>query len=117
MKDSMGVYVMQVASMLTGMHPQTMRKYERAGFLVPSRHYNTRMYSDDDITRLKMIKHLVDNEGLNIAGVGLALKMRDRLLDMKEEVNSPGKENRIRERICDLIDEMLDIVAGEYENP
>jgi MerR family transcriptional regulator/heat shock protein HspR len=117
MEDSMGVYVMQVASMLTGMHPQTMRKYERAGFLVPSRHYKTRMYSDDDIARLKMIKHLVDNEGLNIAGVGLALKMWDRLLDMREEVNSSETERRIKKRFCDLIDEMLDIVAGQYENP
>lgn len=112
MEESMGVYVMQVASMLTGMHPQTMRKYERAGFLVPSRHYQTRMYSDADIARLKMIKHLVDNEGLNIAGVGLALKMWDRLRDMKEELNSSGAERQAKERFCDFIDEMLDMIIS-----
>jgi len=112
MKSSLGVYVMQVASTLTGMHPQTMRKYERAGFLLPSRHYSIRMYSDDDIARLKMIKHLVDDEGLNIAGVGLALKIRDRLLDMKEEVNSSSMVNRTKERFTALIDEMLDIIAS-----
>lgn len=112
MESSLGVYVMQVASMLTGMHPQTMRKYERAGFLSPSRHYSTRMYSDDDIARLKMIKHLVDNEGLNIAGVGLALKIRDSLLDMKEEINSSEMEHRMKERFTGSIDEMLDIIVG-----
>lgn len=113
MDESMGVYVMQVASMLTGMHPQTMRKYERAGFLAPSRHYHTRMYSDDDIARLKMIKNLVDNEGLNIAGVGLALRMWDRLNDMKEEVNSSRAEQPAKERFCDFIDEMMDMIVSQ----
>ena len=112
MEDTLGVYVMQVASMLTGMHPQTMRKYERAGFLSPSRHYNTRMYSDDDIARLKMIKRLVDEDGLNIAGVGLALKIRDRLLDMKEEVNSSGIGSRMKERFTGLVDEMLNLIES-----
>lgn len=113
MDNSLGVYVMQVASMLTGMHPQTMRKYERAGFLLPSRHYNTRMYSDDDIARLKMIKHLVDDEGLNNAGVGLALKMWDRLLEMKEELDSYGISNPAKKQITDMIDEMLDMIENK----
>lgn len=112
MEGSLGVYVMQVASRLTGMHPQTMRKYERAGFLTPSRHYHTRMYSDDDIARLKMIKYLVDNEGLNIAGVGLALKIRDRLLEMEKEVNSSGIGYKTKERFTGLIDEMLGLIAS-----
>ncbi|MFC1925248.1 MerR family transcriptional regulator [Chloroflexota bacterium] len=112
MEDSLGVYVMQVASMLTGMHPQTMRKYERAGFLSPSRHCSIRMYSDDDIARLKMIKRLVDDDGLNIAGVGLALNIRDGLLDMKEEINSSGMGNRMKERFTGLLDEMLNLIES-----
>ena len=59
-EQNSGVYVMRVAAMLTGMHPQTLRKYERAGLLEPSRNKKLRMYSDNDIARLRMIKHLVD---------------------------------------------------------
>jgi MerR family transcriptional regulator/heat shock protein HspR len=88
--NDLGIYVMQVATMLTGMHPQTLRKYERAGFLAPSRRYMVRLYSDEDIARLKMIKHLVDDMGLNLAGVELALKLRDSLLDMKDEIATAG---------------------------
>jgi len=113
MESTAGVYVMQVASMLTGMHPQTLRKYERAGFLAPSRHYMVRMYSDEDIARLKMIKHLVDEEGLNLAGVELALKMRDRLLDMKEEIISAGISCQFEQYFTDLLDEMLEML-GSY---
>ena len=83
MENINGIYVMQVASMLTGMHPQTLRKYERAGFLAPSRSKTLRMYSDEDIARLKTIKYLVDEVGLNLAGVGLALQLQDTLLDVK----------------------------------
>lgn len=110
MEDSLGVYVMQVASMLTGLHPQTMRKYERAGFLTPSRHYHTRMYSDDDINRLKLIKRMVDDDGLNIAGVGLALKIRDRVADMKQDLKSSVKDKQLKERFTDLLDEILNMI-------
>ena len=113
MKNTDGVYVMQVASMLTGMHPQTLRKYERAGFLAPSRRYMVRMYSDEDVARLKMIKHLVDEEGLNLAGVELVLKMRERLLDMKSEVISAGISRRFEQHCTNLLDEMLEML-GSY---
>jgi MerR family transcriptional regulator/heat shock protein HspR len=115
MENTIGVYVMQVASMITGMHPQTLRKYERVGFLEPSRHYNSRMYSNDDITRLKVIKHLVDNEGLNIAGIGLALKLRDKLTDMKEEIISSRMGCRTKDHFTDLLDEMLVMLGNGDE--
>ena len=113
MESAAGVYVMQVASMLTGMHPQTLRKYERAGFLSPSRHYMVRMYSDEDIARLKMIKHLVDDEGLNLAGVELVLKLRERLLDMKKEIISVGMNQQFEWHFTSLLDEMLEML-GSY---
>jgi len=113
MESAAGVYVMQVASMLTGMHPQTLRKYERAGFLSPSRHYTVRMYSDEDIARLKMIKHLVDDEGLNLAGVELVLRLRDRLLDMKKEIISAGMNRRCERHLTGLLDEILEML-GSY---
>jgi MerR family transcriptional regulator/heat shock protein HspR len=83
-----GVYIMRVASMLTGMHPQTLRKYERAGLLEPSRCKKLRMYSDEDIARLRTIKHLVDDVGLNLAGVKIALKIQDTILKIRKQLAS-----------------------------
>jgi MerR family transcriptional regulator/heat shock protein HspR len=62
------------------MHPQTLRKYERAGLLTPSRQSgNQRLYSQADVRRLHRIRYLVEVRGVNIAGLGLALAMSDRL--------------------------------------
>jgi len=110
--NELGVYVMQVAATLTGMHPQTLRKYERAGFLAPSRRYMVRLYSDEDIARLRMIKHLVDDMGLNLAGVELALKLRDSLLNMKEEIASAGLSRRLGDHLLSLLDDMLETLGG-----
>jgi MerR family transcriptional regulator/heat shock protein HspR len=78
--ESDGVYTMAVASRLTGMHPQTLRKYERAGLLTPLRQPgNQRLYSEVDIRRLRRIRYLVEVKGVNIAGLELTLAMSDRL--------------------------------------
>lgn len=107
MRQTEGVYVMRVASMLTGMHPQTLRKYERAGLLSPSRSKTLRMYSDEDIARLGVIKHLVDEVGLNLAGVELALKLQATLLNIKKELTPADLSSRLRKRLVKLLDEML----------
>jgi len=114
MESTTGVYVMQVASMLTGMHPQTLRKYERAGFLAPSRSNTLRVYSDEDIARLRMIKHLVDEGGLNLAGVDLALKLRGSVLAIKEELVSAGISRRLEERLLALLDELLEMLGMSW---
>lgn len=106
-----GVYVMRVASMLSGMHPQTLRKYERAGLLAPSRSRMLRMYSDEDIARLRMIRHLVDEVGLNLAGVELALNLRAKALNMKKELALAGIGGRLGERLVMLLDEMLEMLG------
>ena len=106
-----GLYVMQVASKLTGMHPQTLRKYERAGFLTPSRHYMVRMYSDEDITKLRTIKRLVDEIGLNLAGVELALNLRDRMLEMKEDIVSSSITTGLVKQLDESLDEMLEMLG------
>ena len=75
-----GVYTMAVASRLTGMHPQTLRKYERLGLLTPTRQGgNQRLYSAADVERLHRIRYLVEVRGLNIAGVAVTLAVSDRL--------------------------------------
>jgi len=74
------VYTMAIASRLTRLHPQTLRKYERAGLLKPVRQAgNQRLYSAADVERLRRIQYLVTERGLNNAGVELALAMADRL--------------------------------------
>jgi MerR family transcriptional regulator/heat shock protein HspR len=71
---------MAVAARLTGMHPQTLRKYERAGLIRPFRQQgNHRLYSELDLRRLRRIQYLVDERGLNIAGLELTLAISDRL--------------------------------------
>jgi MerR family transcriptional regulator, heat shock protein HspR len=75
-----GVYTIAVASRLTGMHPQTLRKYERAGLVTPLRQGgNQRLYSNADLERLRRIRYLVEVRGLNLAGVAVTLAVSDRL--------------------------------------
>jgi MerR family transcriptional regulator, heat shock protein HspR len=75
-----GLFTMAVAARLTAMHPQTLRKYERAGLIRPSRPSgNQRLFSEADVKRLRRIRYLVEVRGVNIAGLALALEMTDRL--------------------------------------
>lgn len=74
------VYTMAVAARLTGMHPQTLRKYERAGLITPARPSgNQRLYSQSEVERLKRIQYLVETRGVNVAGLELAFAISDRL--------------------------------------
>jgi MerR family transcriptional regulator, heat shock protein HspR len=111
MEQSSGVYIMRVASMLTGMHPQTLRKYERAGLLEPSRCKKLRMYSDEDIARLRTIKHLVDDIGLNLAGVRVALKIQDTVLKIRKQLTLADISANRRKQLLKSLDESL-IVLG-----
>jgi len=106
-----GVYVMRVASMLTGMHPQTLRKYERAGLLEPSRCKKLRMYSDKDIARLRLIKHLVDDLGLNLAGVRVALQIQDTILNIREQLASADLNASRRKQLLKTLDESLKMLG------
>ena len=75
-----GLYIISVAARILRMHPQTLRKYERVGLVQPSRTIGMlRLYSERDIAKLRMIKHLVDELRLNLAGVEMALAVFDRL--------------------------------------
>ncbi len=105
MDQTNGVYVMRVASMLTGMHPQTLRKYERAGLLEPSRCKRLRMYSDADIARLRTIKHLVEEIGLNLAGVKVALKVQDTVSKIRQQLASTDLSANRRKQLLKSLDE------------
>jgi MerR family transcriptional regulator, heat shock protein HspR len=84
MRHGEPVFVISVAARLLEMHPQTLRKYEREGLIAPSRTTgNLRLYSDRDIERLRQVKYLVDERGLNLAGVQLALQLTHRLREAR----------------------------------
>ena len=86
------VFVISVAARLLEMHPQTLRKYEREGLILPSRtDGNLRLYSDRDIERLRQVKYLVEECGLNLAGVQLALQLTNRVRALRESL--PGERN------------------------
>jgi MerR family transcriptional regulator/heat shock protein HspR len=82
------LFVISVAARLVEMHPQTLRKYEREGLIAPSRTTgNLRLYSDRDIERLRQVKYLVEERGLNLAGVQIALDMTQSLLDLRNQLS------------------------------
>ena len=83
-----GLYIISVASRMLQMHPQTLRKYERVGLLRPSRTDGMpRLYSERDIAKLRMIKHLVDELRLNLAGVEMAMAVFDRLSAARSDMD------------------------------
>jgi MerR family transcriptional regulator/heat shock protein HspR len=87
------LFVISVAARLVEMHPQTLRKYERAGLVRPSRTEGMlRLYSDDDLARLRLIKRLVDDLGLNVAGVGLVLQLVDNIEAIEKLAAREGAE-------------------------
>jgi MerR family transcriptional regulator/heat shock protein HspR len=81
-------YMISSVSETYGIHPQTLRLYERLGLLKPSRSDgNTRLYSDADIKRLEVILTLTRNLGVNLAGVEVILNMREKMEKMQAEVD------------------------------
>src|SRR5437667_1202831 len=72
------LYFISVAARMLGMHPQTLRKYERLGLVQPTRTIGSmRVYSREELERLKLIKRLVDDAGINLAGVQRLLSIAD----------------------------------------
>ena len=102
--EERAVYIISVAAELAGVHPQTLRIYERKGLLRPKRTSgNTRRYSQRDIDRLRTIHELTQEEGVNLAGVKRIMQMqlelervRKRILDLEEQlarrpIPAPGR--------------------------
>lgn len=82
------LFVISVAARLVQMHPQTLRKYEREGLIAPSRTQgNLRLYSDQDIERLRQVKYLVEDLGLNLAGVQIVLDITKRIRELRAFTN------------------------------
>lgn len=111
MQESEPLYVISVASRLLRLHPQTLRKYEREGFVAPSRTSgNLRLYSTEDIERLRQVKHLVEERGINLAGVQLALGLTEEIRGIQEQLRSRNRDDY--DAIADTLDGLLDMMGA-----
>jgi MerR family transcriptional regulator/heat shock protein HspR len=100
-KKDKAYYMISVVARRFGVHPQTLRLYEREGLLAPSRTQgNTRLYSDRDLDRLSTILNLTRDLGVNLAGVEIILNMRGRMEAMQEEMERfvAGLREELRRR-------------------
>ncbi len=99
-----GVYIISVAARLLEMHPQTLRKYERLGLIQPVRTMGMlRLYSQDDLRKVLLIRHLMDNLGLNLAGVEFALKLVNNLNVFTRRLSRSEDRSLTAERIHDEV--------------
>jgi len=88
-------YMISVAAELVGMHPQTLRMYEQKGLVQPQRTAgNTRLYSEADLERLRLIQKLTTQLGLNLAGVEHVLRLEDELQRMQRRLDRLEREMR-----------------------
>ena len=94
------LFFISVAARLLGMHPQTLRKYERLGLVQPTRTIGSmRLYSREELERLRIIKRLVDEAGINLAGVQRLLSIAEvvqRLRPLMKEESMTARDARRR---------------------
>jgi MerR family transcriptional regulator, heat shock protein HspR len=94
-------YVISVVARMVSVHPQTLRYYERLGLVVPSRSQgNIRLYSSRDVERLQLIHRLVNDLGVNLAGVEVILNLTERMASIEQE--SQALRQQLEEEILRL---------------
>ena len=99
MEDQEPCYVISVAARMLGIQAYTLRYYERVGLVEPSRSRgNIRLYSMRDIDQLRQVKSLMEDLGINLAGVQVALRMAERIAEMEREMQQMEQEiKRLKE--------------------
>ena len=108
------LYFISVAARMLGMHPQTLRKYERLGLVQPSRTVGSmRLYSRDELERLRVIKHLVDDVGVNLAGVQRLLSIAEIVERIRPLVRNEPLSARDARRIAHQFDELARMLGFE----
>ena len=108
-----GVYVISVAARILEMHPQTLRKYERVGLVIPSRSIGMlRLYSTEDIVRLRLIKHMVDNLGMNLAGVEFALNFLSRMMGLMDKIQEASSADALHRFVVEEMEGILGELVG-----
>jgi MerR family transcriptional regulator/heat shock protein HspR len=117
-----GVYMISVAAELAGMHPQTLRIYESRGLITPKRSpKNTRLYSQEDVERLRRIQELTTELGMNLAGVEAVFDLEEELARMRRRMrNMERQAERVRQELNAEIERVRKSFKAElvpYEPP
>ena len=107
------LYFISVAARLLGMHPQTLRKYERLGLVQPTRTIGSmRLYSREELERLKLIKRLVDDAGINLAGVQRLLSIAEVIQRIRPLMRDDSLSPRdARRRVVQELDELSRVLG------
>ena len=109
------LFFISMAARMLGMHPQTLRKYERLGLVQPTRTIGSmRLYSRDELERLKLIKRMVDDAGINLAGVQRLLSIAEvvqRLRPLMRDEALAARETR--RRVAQELDELSRMLGFE----
>lgn len=110
-----GVYIISVAARLLEVHPQTLRKYEKYGLVRPSRSVGMlRLYSEDDLIRLKIIKTLVDEYGVNLAGIAIIMDLIEGIDEISlimstiNETNINARKRMINDKVRLLLENFVE---------
>ena len=113
MTETLPVYVISVAARLLDVHPQTLRNYERAGFLRPTRtEGKRRLYSASDIERLRHLIGTVEQFGLNLTGLKMLLTLQRELRDLEARLGGPLSRAEATE-LQARVHQMLDLLGGD----
>jgi MerR family transcriptional regulator, heat shock protein HspR len=117
-----GVYMISVAAELAGMHPQTLRIYEARGLITPKRSpKNTRLYSQDDVVRLRRIQELTGELGMNLAGVEKVFELEREIERLRRRMrNLEHQTERIQRELRDELERVRRSYKRElvlYEPP
>jgi MerR family transcriptional regulator/heat shock protein HspR len=113
MQPSEAVFVISVAARLVGMHANTLRKYENEQLLRPAG--NLRLYSPEDINRLRQIKTLSERHGINVAGIRLALQVGEEIRRLREEIAGSQEIQRDKPELQRKLLARLDRVLDQLE--
>jgi MerR family transcriptional regulator/heat shock protein HspR len=106
------LYFISVAARMLGMHPQTLRKYERLGLVQPSRTVGSmRLYSREELDRLKVIKHLVDDVGMNLAGVQRLLSIGEVVQRIRPLMRDEPLSTRETRRLSMELDQLARLLG------
>ena len=106
------LYFISMAARLLDMHPQTLRKYERLGLVRPSRTIGSmRLYSSGELERLRLIKHLVDDAGVNLAGVQRLLSIAEAVQRIRPLMSEQATRPDVRRRLASEIKRIADMVG------
>jgi MerR family transcriptional regulator/heat shock protein HspR len=106
------MYLISMAAELLDMHPQTLRKYERLGLVRPLRSLGSmRVYTAEELDRLRLIKALVDEAGVNLAGVQRLLSVADIARRLRPMLDEVGHGRDVRRRLETEIDALFDLLG------